>query len=140
MAATRAAAAERGYLSAYRTGVPWKIPVTGDGAVAFVKDPLGIRHEVPVQDGRAALFGDRAGFYELSIGDDGQKSLFAANLTDPAESHIEPNKDLKLGGQTARPVEGFHAGVRRELWVYLIAALALLSVLEWFSYHRRITV
>lgn len=128
------------YLSAYRTGEPWKIPVTGDASVAFVKDPLGVRHEVPVQDGRAALFGDRAGFYELSVGDDAQKSVFAANLTDPEESHIEPARELKLGGKAAGPVEGFHVGVRRELWVYLILAAVLLSILEWFSYHRRITV
>lgn len=129
------------YLSAYRTGEPWKIPVAGDAAVAFVKDPQGERHEVPVEDGRAAFFGFSAGFYEVSMGEvSGQKTLFAANLTDPAESHIEPMKELKLGAETTRPVEGFHAGVRRELWVYLVAIAALLSVLEWFSYHRRITV
>ncbi|HEX7670226.1 MAG TPA: VWA domain-containing protein, partial [Polyangiaceae bacterium] len=128
------------YLSAYRTGEPWKIPVTGDATVAFVKDPLGVRHEVPVEDGRAAFFGDRAGFYELSFGEDSQKSVFAANLTDPAESHIEPVQQLTLGGKAAGPVEGFHVGVRRELWGYLILAAVLLSVLEWFSYHRRITV
>jgi Ca-activated chloride channel homolog len=30
--------------------------------------------------------------------------------------------------------------VRREIWVYLLAAAVALTALEWFTYHRRITV
>jgi hypothetical protein len=129
------------YLSAYRTGEPWRVPAPADATVAWVKDPAGMTHEVPVKEGRAVLFGERAGFYELRAGSpDAAASLFAANLSDADESHIEPRKELKIGGASARPAEGFHAGVRRELWVYLVGAALLLSVLEWLGYHRRVTV
>lgn len=129
------------YLSAYPTGEPWRIPAPSDTRVAFVRDPAGVSHEIPVKEGRAVLFGERAGFYELRAGTkDATPSLFAANLVDAEESRIEPRASLEVDGATAKPVEGFHAGVRREIWVYLVAVAALLSVLEWMSYHRRVTV
>jgi hypothetical protein len=31
-------------------------------------------------------------------------------------------------------------GVRRELWVYLLAGALLILLVEWWTYHRRITV
>jgi hypothetical protein len=129
------------YLSAYRTGEVWRVPSPGDATVAWVKDPTGASHEVPVKEGRAVLFGERAGFYELRVGDPGSApTLFAANLSDPAESRIEPAKDLKIGSGVAAPVEGFQSGARRQIWVYLVAAAVLLSVVEWTLYHRRVTV
>jgi hypothetical protein len=30
--------------------------------------------------------------------------------------------------------------VRREIWIYLLLAVALLTALEWATYHRRLTV
>jgi len=128
------------YLSSYRTGESWRLPVAADATVAWITDPRGGKHEIPVQDGRAAFFGDRAGFYQLSLGEDLPSTIFAANLTDPDESRIEPQKTLSAGGKAATAVTGFAAGVRRELWVYLVATAIVLSILEWFSYHRRITV
>jgi hypothetical protein len=35
---------------------------------------------------------------------------------------------------------GFQAGIRREIWLYLLAAVLVVSVIEWITYHRRITV
>jgi hypothetical protein len=129
------------YVSAYRTGVPWRVPAPSDASIAWVRYPNGDRHEVPVKEGRAVLFGEHAGFYELRAGSpSAAASLFAANLSDDAESHVAPNAELKLPGATAKPDEGFHAGVRRELWVYFVMAAIALSALEWLSYHRRITV
>lgn len=127
------------YLSSYRTGAPWKVPVSGDAPLAFIKDPKGVRHEVPVKEGRAAFFGEHAGFYEVSQGS-GPPSLFAANLGEPAESNIQPVTELKLGGAPLAAVAGFTAGVRNEVWAYLVLLAVLLSVLEWIAYHRRVTV
>jgi hypothetical protein len=127
------------YLSSYRTGAPWKVPVGGDAPLAFIKDPKGISHEVPVKEGRAAFFGEHAGFYEVSQGS-GPPVLFAANLGEPEESSIEPAKELKLSGAPLSGASGFTAGVRSELWVYLVLAAVLLSVFEWIAYHRRVTV
>jgi len=30
--------------------------------------------------------------------------------------------------------------VRREWWIYLLIAAAILTALEWATYHRRLTV
>jgi hypothetical protein len=129
------------YLSAYRTGVPWHVPAPSDATVAWVRYPGGDSHEVPIKEGRAVLFGEHAGFYELRAGSPtAPPTLFAANLSDEAESHVTPKVELDVPGAKKAPDGGFHAGVRRELWVYFVLAAIALSALEWFSYHRRITV
>ncbi|HVW24814.1 MAG TPA: VWA domain-containing protein [Polyangiaceae bacterium] len=129
------------YLSAYRTGVPWHVPAPSDASVAFVRYPSGENHQVPIKEGRAVLFGEHAGFYELRAGSPAAApSFFAANLSDEAESHVTPKAELDVPGAKRGPDEGFHAGVRRELWVYFVMAAIAISALEWFSYHRRITV
>jgi hypothetical protein len=126
------------YLSSFRTGEVWRIPVAGGVASATVKLPDGSVQPVPVHEGRAVLLGEQAGFYELTAGD--QKTEFAANLLDRSESAISPRAALAVDGQPAGPVAGFRVGVRREIWIYLLLAVALLTVLEWATYHRRLTV
>jgi hypothetical protein len=129
------------YLSAYRTGIPWRVPAPSEASVAWVRYPSGESHEVPIKEGRAVLFGEHAGFYELHAGSpSAAPSFFAANLSDEAESHVTPKPELRVPGAKAATAEGFHAGVRRELWVYFVMAAIAISALEWFSYHRRITV
>jgi hypothetical protein len=129
------------YLSAYRTGIPWRVPAPSEAAVAWVRYPNGENHEVPIKEGRAVLFGEHAGFYELRAGSpSAAPSFFAANLSDEAESHVTPKAELKIPGAKAASAEGFRAGVRRELWVYFVMAAIAISALEWFTYHRRITV
>lgn len=130
------------YLSSYRTGEVWHIPAPSEARAATLVDPLGLERLVPVKEGRAIYFGDQAGFYELTVGRDGDRatSSFAANLLDSAESQIEPVARLELGGRRAEAPSGFHTGVRRELWLYLLLGAIGLSALEWFTYHRRVTV
>jgi hypothetical protein len=135
------------YLSSYRTGEVWRIPVASDAAVthATLKDPAGATESVPIHEGRAVYMGERAGFYELSTpppsaGEAAATTAFAANLFDEAESSIAPAKELVVDGRTAGPVQGFHVGVRREIWIYLLLLAALLSAIEWGTYHRRLTV
>ena len=129
------------YLGSLQTGDVWRVPVPSEATVAWVKDPTGTLHEVAVKEGRAVLFGEHAGIYELHAGSpNSTPSLFAGNLVDPIESRIEPSKELTLAGARAGVVEGFHVGIRRETWIYLVLAAACLSVLEWLLYNRRITV
>jgi hypothetical protein len=137
------------YLSSFRTGDVWRIPVAGDLAEASLKLPSGALIDVPVHEGRAVYLGQHAGFYELSPkprrGDAplpaaGPTSAFAANLLDVEESTIAPADTLVVDGKTAGPLEGFHVGVRREIWIYLLIAAAILTALEWATYHRRLTV
>jgi Ca-activated chloride channel homolog len=126
------------YLSAFRTGEVWRVPVAGGVTSASVKMPDGTTVPVPVHEGRAVLLGERAGFYELTAGD--QTTRFAANLLDTAESTIAPKDAPQVDGKPAGEVAGFHGGVPRDIWISLLLAVAALTALEWFTYHRRMTV
>jgi hypothetical protein len=126
------------YLSGFRTGEVWRIPVAGGVTSATLRLPDGSVEPVPVHEGRAVLLGEQAGFYELTAGE--QQTEFAANLLDRSESAIAPRSTLTVEGRPSGQVAGFHVGVRRELWIYLLLAVALLNALEWATYHRRLTV
>lgn len=128
------------YLSSFRTGEVWHIPAPSGLDLARLNTPSGIQQRVPVKNGFAVVFGESTGFYEL-LGNDGQVvHAFAANLSDLEESRLTPAPSLALGQTAAGPVGGFSAGARQEIWMMLIIAVMALSLLEWFSYHRRLTV
>jgi Ca-activated chloride channel homolog len=133
---------DTGYVSSFRTGEVWRIPAPSSLDSATVIDPRGAQHVVPVKEGRAVYLGEQAGFYKLSAGSGSSavSSEFAANLSDLAESRITPVSELSIGRQKAAPVSIGTPGSKRELLVYLLAAVLGLSVLEWITYHRRITV
>jgi hypothetical protein len=137
------------YLSSVKTGDVWRIPVQSELEAASLKLPSGLFTDVPVHDGRAVYLGRHAGFYALSakprLGDGkdtagGPVVDFAANLLDAEESAIAPADALVVDGKPAGALEGFHAGVRRELWIYLLIAAVMLTAIEWATYHRRVTV
>jgi hypothetical protein len=130
------------YLSSYRTGEVWRVPVPAGSREAELTGPNGVKRRVPVQDGHAVSFGDEAGFYRLASVGDAQHpvSEFAANLSDLEESRIAPQKTLSLGGKAAPKPEVGTPGLRREIWIYLLAAVLLVSLIEWATYHRRVTV
>ena len=131
------------YLSSYRTGEVWRVPVPAGSREAELTGPGGSKRRVPVQDGHAVSFGDEAGFYRLaSLGGDAEHpvSEFAANLSDLDESRIAPQKTLSVGGKAAPKPEVGAPSLRREIWIYLLAAVALVSLIEWVTYHRRVTV
>jgi hypothetical protein len=104
-----------------------------------IVDPRGQERTVSVEQGRAVYAGRLAGFYELRL-PDGTSEVFAANLGAGEESRVLPADALAVGEvQAGAPTRG-ELGVRRELWLYLVLfALAILAV-EWWTYHRRITV
>ncbi len=144
------------YISSFRTGDVWRVPVVSNSGQAKLKVPGGGDVNVPVHEGRAVYLGETAGFYELA-GTEGNDPMagavagagggpvvtttsFAANLLDADESAIEPVKELVIDGKKAGTLGGFQIGVRRELWIYLLLAAILLTFIEWITYHRRITV
>jgi hypothetical protein len=100
--------------------------------------PDGSTQPVPVHEGRAVMLGQQAGFYELTAGD--QRTTFAANLLDASETAIATREAPVVDGKAAGELAGFHVGVRREIWIYLLLVAALLTALEWATYHRRLTV
>jgi hypothetical protein len=130
------------YVSSFRTGDVWRIPVPSSADSAIVIDPRGLHHTVPVKEGRAIYLGEEAGFYKLvaGSGSDAVTSEFAANLSDLTESSITPVTELALGKSRAQAVRFGAPGSKHEVWVYLLAAVLALSVIEWITYHRRVTV
>jgi len=149
------------YISSFRTGDVWRVPVVSQSGQAKLKMPGGGDVLVPVHEGRAVYLGEKAGFYELSGAEGADLSLggggapptvpgtgappatvasFAANLLDADESSIEPAKELFVDGRKAGALSAFQIGVRREIWIYLLLAAILLTAVEWITYHRRITV
>ncbi len=133
---------DTGYISSFATGTVWRIPAPSQLETATLVDPSGVERTVPVQDGRAVYLGQRSGIYTVRAGTDADKyeTMFAANLVDPQESRIEPQKELAVGETKAGEVSGFTVGVRREIWAYLLFAVIAISVIEWLTYHRRVTV
>jgi hypothetical protein len=138
------------YISSFRTGDVWRIPVVTASGQAKLKGPGGDVGLVPVHEGRAVYLGDRAGFYELTsdaptpipgaAGVPNPPTAFAANLLDVDESSIAPAKELVIDGRPAGAVSGFQVGVRREIWIYLLVIAVVITAIEWATYHRRITV
>jgi hypothetical protein len=130
------------YISSFRTGEVWSIPAPSAAQTARLRLPSGEEQVVPVKDGRAVFLGQTAGFYTLTAGEgtDAEQTMFAANMSDPVESEIKPASELRVGQRTAGAPGGFRAGVRKEIWVYLLALGLLLTALEWLTYHRRVTV
>lgn len=133
------------YISSFRTGDVWRVPVLADTGQATLRLPTGGERIVPVHEGRAVYLGERAGFYELTgagAGGPGEaaRAAFAANLLDAEESAIAPAAELVVGGRKAGELGSFQVGVRREIWIYLLLAALALTAIEWVTYHRRITV
>ena len=172
------------YLSSFRTGDVWRIPVGQGSTQAKLTMPGGANEPIPVHEGRAVFLGQQAGFYQLDLDQPqadapkdkepkdpsaaGTSVKFAANLLDDSESAIGPpthkecstNPDCEGGwacfkksptdakgecslvvdGKEAGTVSAFHVGVRREIWIYLLMIAIAITVLEWITYHRRLTV
>ncbi len=147
------------YLSSFRTGDVWRIPVGQGSTQATLTMPGGASEPIPVHEGRAVFLGQHAGFFELGLAPTGgtppaptaannptdvtQAGVsvrFAANLLDDVESTIGPQEKLVVDGKEAGTVSAFHVGVRREIWIYLLFIAIAITVLEWITYHRRLTV
>ena len=83
----------------------------------------------------------RAGLYRLGYlvaGRDARETLLiAVNITDPAESRIEPRAELDFGTST---VQGVDVAVSRRgaLWPWVLALGLLLVLTEWWYYQRQI--
>ena len=129
-------------VSSLRTGELWHLRVPWSTDRVQLVGPKGQSTTATVQDGRVTFSGERAGFYKIELpkGVPAQSQLLAANLASPEESSILPARELILRNRKSQPLGELNAGGRRELWVYLLAAAIALSVLEWFTYHRRLTV
>jgi hypothetical protein len=136
-------------LTTYATGSRERVPLDGvvGATEAEVRGPDGKLTHTPVIDGLATFYGSRVGYYDLAAkAPDGSvlaRIELAANLSSREESDIAPSEKLTLGGpggkQLAEP-EAFAVSHSQKLWIYLIIFAAGLILVEWITYHRRITV
>jgi hypothetical protein len=147
------AGADTGVMTSYSLDHPWRLGAPGGASEITVQDPDGHASRLPVHDGRATWVGTRVGYYQLSAAlpfaegggvprgaAAGATRLIAANLVSPSESRLTPRRELTLHGQPVRAPEPGRAGVRRALWPYLVLLTLLLSLGEWWTYNRRVTV
>jgi hypothetical protein len=128
---------DSGFISSHATGVPVHLRVPGEAARARVCGSAGCS-DVAVHEGEAVFVPPRAGFYDVSTGE--ARLLVAANLTSPLESSIEPAERVEVRGRAADPPPELRAGVGGQVWLWLLMVAAALVLLEWLSYHRRVTV
>ncbi len=133
-------------LTTYPTGARERIPLDGvvGATQAEVKGPDGTVTQTPVIDGLATFYANRVGYYDVATQGAGGGTMaqieLAANLASPGESDIAPSSELVLGGEKLGPPEAFAITRSRKLWTYLILLAMALIVMEWVTYHRRITV
>jgi hypothetical protein len=136
-------------LTTYPTGTRERVPLDGvvGATEAEVRGPDGRPTRTPVIDGLATFYGSRVGYYDLAAkAPDGTvlaRVELAANLSSIEESDIAPSAKLTLGGARGKQLtepEAFAITRSRKLWIYLIVFAAGLLLVEWITYHRRITV
>lgn len=133
-------------LTTYPTGQRERVPLDGvvGATEAEVKGPDGAITNVPVIDGLATFYGARVGYYDLTAKDALGRPMaqleLAANLASPAESDIAPSSELSLGGKALAAPEAFAISRSQKLWIFLLLIAMTLIVVEWVTYHRRITV
>ncbi|HEX2686564.1 MAG TPA: VWA domain-containing protein [Kofleriaceae bacterium] len=136
-------------LTTYATGSRERVPLDGvvGATEAEVKGPDGKLTHTPVIDGLATFYGMHVGYYDLTAkAPDGSvlaRVELAANLSSPEESDIAPSQKLTLGGPAGKQLqepEAFAITHSQKLWIYLIVFAAGLILVEWITYHRRITV
>jgi hypothetical protein len=73
---------------------------------------------------------------------DGKRSHVAVNVTNPRVSN--PNR-TSLSGVTGSSLVAEEDGQtptwwQGELWMFLLGVVSLLILVEWWTYHRRLTV
>ena len=104
--------------------------------LAAVIGPDGARSQL--DDAGSLVDVDRVGFYRGETAKQETNTLFAANLTDRAESRIRPSEALPL--KSDKPIQEIDDGFRlgTEPWFFLIVIAIILSAIEWLLFHRRI--
>ena len=133
-------------LTTYRTGERQRVPLDGvvGATEAEVKGPDGGLTKTPVIDGLATFYASKVGYYDLTAKTQDGKPLaqieLAANLASTIESDIGPSTELTLGGKKLEAPEAFKITRSQKLWIYLVLLAMGLILVEWITYHRRITV
>ena len=128
---------DQSLIESYATGETWSIPVGKEAKTAKITAPDGQQYEVPVYEGKAVVYGDRTGFWQITA--EGATRRVAGNLVNPVESKIAA-QDLEFEGRDIKRDTSALIFDRNEIWIWAVLAVVLLLMLEWATYNRRITV
>jgi len=92
--------------------------------------------------GNTVFQADQPGLYTATT--PARRLHLAANLLDPRYTDVNrtvfPPEDPRSAAGVLDAVMPIDEGWEDELWLYLLCAAALLVILEWWAYHRRLTV
>ena len=151
------AADDASLLLGRKTGTDWAVTVPWKDERVEVRPPTGDAFAAPVVEGKALFAGAESGVWEVArapgaAAPEGDAVLaVAANLTDERESALAV-PDLALPAWQPKPPPPPAASAPRSWqddaadlvaqapWKALLLLALLLSTLEWFTYHRRMTV
>lgn len=125
-----------------RTGTLWRPPVPTAESIVKVRGPLGpmspSETTVPVDQGRAVFFGQRAGFYE-AVSKEGAVR-FAGSILSGAEGALPAAEEYPWGDKALPAPPSMKPRAQRKPWFWLLLGVIGVSFSEWWLYHRRWTV
>jgi hypothetical protein len=129
-------------LATHRTGQVLTLPLQVTQAdKVLVEDPRGQTRTVSIEDGRISFYARHVGLYQVRTQAKGPVvAQVAVNLASPAESRIATPTEAMLAGHKLAAPEGFVVVVKTELWASLLLVALGLSLVEWATYNRRVTV
>ena len=114
------------------------ITAPGSDAAPIVEAPDGRKQKMTRDSGGGYSFADvtRCGVYTLRVPGRPDVSI-AANLFDRRESLLDPVEQPVVGGKQLKVMQ-VNRQINREFWKPIVALLAVLLLVEWLVYHRRI--
>ena len=139
-------------LQSYATGQAYRV-FTGETEApgAWAVSPSGDAEWLELHEGHLSIYPEAAGFYEIFWGDQEESGFRAsdrqpdyvlgASFNNALESEIAPVPELpfepELGPEMLEEAGLFDT---EEPWIFLVLFALGLLVVEWLTFHRRITV
>jgi hypothetical protein len=132
------AEAQHDYVSASSVGRPLRVELPDAATEVDLQEPGGGRRTLAAQGGELVFTPLHAGFHTLRW--EGGERTLAVNLPESAERELAPRAARTLAGaELARPTFAAAAWPQKP-WALLALAALLLLLLEWLTYHLRVTV
>lgn len=125
-----------------RTGTLWRPPIPTSQSTVTVRGPLASANPsestVPIDQGRAVFFGQRAGFYE-AVSKEGVVR-FSGSILSGAEGALPTAEEYRWGDKALPSAPSMQPRANRKPWFWLLLGVLAVSFSEWWLYHRRWTV
>jgi len=113
-------------------------PAGGDNVIV-IEDPHGMRYSAPATEA-GVIFADTQALGAYTVfSNQSILGSFAVNLFNPAESNIRPAQIIRIGRGDVAASARDEAG-QLEIWPWLAALAFALLLIEWWVYHRGVTL